>query len=53
MMPPNGGASETDIGRLGPSGTHYYAGAIDEVKVYPGPRTSQDILGDFQNMGGP
>jgi hypothetical protein len=53
MPPPAPGISETDIGRLGGAGTHFFNGAIDEVRAYSTARTSQELLDDYRNMGGP
>jgi hypothetical protein len=53
MPPPAPGVAETDIGRLGGAGTHFFSGAIDEVRAFTVPRTSQEVLDDYRNMGGP
>jgi hypothetical protein len=53
MMTPAPGVSQTDIGRLAGAGTHFFGGAIDEVRAFSVAKTSQQILDDYRSMGGP
>jgi hypothetical protein len=45
-------SAEANIGRQPSSGgVHYFGGVIDEVRVFPFPRNSQEIFNDYSAMG--
>jgi hypothetical protein len=45
-------SAEASIGRQpGSGGVHYFGGIMDEVRVFPFPRSSQEIYNDYSAMG--